>query len=59
MAAPWPLHTLLLKMSNTCLPITLERNALALQNLAQMCSCKFYNSLNIFEWKSVCYAPEF
>ena len=29
----WPLYTFLLKMFNTRLPITLERNALSLQNV--------------------------
>ena len=31
----------LLKMSNILSPITLKRNVLVLQNLAQMCSFKF------------------
>ena len=34
------LHIFLLKMTNTCSPITHEWNALALKNLAKMCSFK-------------------
>ena len=34
----WPLDTFLLKMSNTSSLVTLERNALLLQNLAQIYS---------------------
>ena len=48
----WPLDTFLLKMSNTRSPITLQQKALALQNLAQVCSLKLYNSINILESKS-------
>ena len=33
-------------------PITLKQNALALQNLAQMCNFKLCKSINIFQSKS-------
>ena len=39
----WPLHTFLLKISTTRSPLTVERNALALYNLAQM------SNFNLFE----------
>ena len=47
-----PHNHFLLKLSNTCSPVTLERNAFALQTLAQMFSFKFYNPINILESKS-------
>ena len=40
-APRWPLHILFLKMSDTQHPITLGRNALALQNFR----CAVFNSL--------------
>ena len=59
MATPYSIHTTLLKMSNTSSPITLQRNALLPQNMAQMCSFKLYNFIIIFKSKSVLHASEF